>query len=160
MKRYENEYIDWWSNEELISKKKIIEEQSIQGYYKLNKTKVGTRTTAELLWELRNDPEGMALVWIGASMWDKLNSLPRHWRGEIFGRVNTLYTEVTSQLEDKNLYTWHHSSKDALPITLHDNVYTYEALTPSSYEHLVGISAIESMLTYSNWNIVRLISKK
>ncbi|WP_289142190.1 hypothetical protein [uncultured Brevibacillus sp.] len=152
-----NEHIDWWPNELLVKRRGAIEEQGIRGLYLWEKTRVGTRTTAELLWNLRDDPEGMFKVWVGASMWDKEKDLPEFWRGKIYRMVKILSDEVLEQLRGKNLFTWNHLSRGALPITVHDNWIINEALKPTNYEQLIGISSIESILTHANWTIVRLV---
>ncbi|WP_440272998.1 hypothetical protein [Ferdinandcohnia sp. SAFN-114] len=100
-----NEYIDWWDNEEIDLRKALIDKHGTQGLYYWEKTKAGTRTTAELLWNHRDDPEGMALTWIAASMWDKSKDLPEHWRGESYRRIALLLGESINLLKQKGQFT-------------------------------------------------------
>lgn len=157
---YDNEYIDWWSNNQLDRNLEILKERGTRGLYNLSKTKKGTRTTAELLWEFRDDPETRALIWIAASMWDNLKYLPNEWRGNTFEKTSLLLQEIEVNLKNKGYTCWHHSCKDALPIKLQLDPNLHDALLPQTYEHLIGLSALESAMVYSNWTIVRLIVKE
>lgn len=46
-----NEYIDWWPNESLDRRVAGVKRDGVQSIYRWEKSKAGTRTTAELLWE-------------------------------------------------------------------------------------------------------------
>lgn len=155
----DDEYIDWWRNDEFDKRKKAVEKYGAKGVYQWGKTNSGTRTTASLLWDLKDDPEGMALTWIAASMWDKSKDLPYEWRGELALRVQKLLNVTRELLANKSPYSWFHSAKGALPVKIHNNPYMDDILIPNKYSHLVVIAAMENVISHSNHTIVRITAK-
>lgn len=154
-----NEFIDWWPNDELTSNRKIIEEKGVDGLNKIGKRFQGTLDTANLLMEFRNEPEKLALVWIAASMFEKLKHFPKSWYGEMPNKVENLFGKVVNGLGYGKGDIWSHRTRDILPVALNNNWYFHEILTPTKYKHLISIAALESSLSYSNWTIVKIKAK-
>lgn len=151
--------IDWWPISEIEKRKKEIEDdQSRIIGFGLNK---GTKHTMELLYELRDNPEGIAAVWIGVCLKDKEDNYPKAWRGEMAQIVDYTYGEVIRKLDKLNVYTWHHAMREAIPIDLFRG-WTYmlgEDYRPASFESLMTWIALESVLTCTTWTIVRVYDK-
>ena len=55
--------IDWWPMERIDNRRSVLQQYGIFGRGWEIEINTGTRTTADMLWELRINPEGMAAVW-------------------------------------------------------------------------------------------------
>lgn len=151
--------IDWWPTSEVEKWGSQIQAgaDAIVGY-KLSK---GTQHTMELLYELRNNPEGLAAVWIGASLKDKIDDFPETWRGVMSRVVQHIFHEALKKLDKLNACRWHHAMRNALPIDLFRG-WTYpigEDYKPSSFESLMSWVALESVMVRTTWTIVRIFDK-
>ena len=135
-----------------------VKRDGVQSICRWEKSRAGTRTTAELLWELRNDPKGMAMAWIGAALFDKRNRVPDSWRGETYRLVDTMYRTVLSGLTNRGFREWHHASRDALPVSITDIWGLEEAIRASNVEQVLAVIAVDTVIARTTWTVVRLFA--
>ncbi|WP_156185549.1 hypothetical protein [Bacillus sp. FJAT-27916] len=147
-------YIDgvtWWPSIKLDERKKALEE-NFRNIELFDETRKGIRKTANMLWEVRNDPEGIALVWIAASLWNK--------RERMSLKVDEMLKIALKELADRyEIQCWHNLSKTVLPICLDKELRLFDVkLGEMEMYSLISMAVIESSLMNSNYTIVHLYS--
>lgn len=151
------EGVDWWPIETFDERKSIIKQNFYLKYWKLN---VGTHKTAELLYELRNNPEGMAAVWIGAFLYDKIKNHPPEWRGHVYNCIGSAMRVVRKKIEGFGFVAWPPRSTQPLPVTIMNDYDLISVMNPNSYTSLMGLAAIENVLTRTTWVLIHYDSRE
>ena len=145
------EGVTWWPSEELKGNKQLLE-KDFSNIQFINEPNSGQRKTVELLWQVKEDPEGIALAWIAASMWNK--------RGIRSSVVSKILAVTLSELQSRYKFSkWHHLSKKVLPISLDKELNLFDVkLGEMELYSLISMAAIESSLINSHYTIVHLYS--
>jgi hypothetical protein len=145
---------DWWPQDARDTR---IEKLTTMGPYGATfwNTKAGTFTTADLLWKAQGDPEKLSAIWIAASLWDKINSRCESWFGGPMRLARELFILASRQF--KELGSWHHSSRSALPQCILDDYAIGQILVPQSADQLLRVVALEAGLVKSRWMLVRVL---
>lgn len=140
---YQRAPVDWWPKTELEARLK----SSPQTVWP--KTMAGTIHTAELLWEARDDVQRQQASFIAASLWDKKNCVPEHWRGEPYHLVEQTLRTLTDELE---ITRWYHSCREALPWSMDVSRLS----PPDSIYELLAIVVVEYVVVQANWQLIKL----
>jgi len=151
--RIGDEVIDWWPTQTMQERRMWLTQLAAYGAQWV--TKKGTLHTAELLFQSRHNPEAVAAVLIGASLWDKEKELREEWRGRIARLIHSVQAVIHEQFSTLELPFWHHASRTALPCTIIQGEFA-RALQPVNFEDLIHIAIIESRLALSLWTLVRV----
>ena len=113
----------------------------------------GTLTTAKNLVNAADDQELTAGIWVYATTFDFLESLPENWRGDPYRILRRIYNAAHFYIKDKIEFKWHHAMRSLVP-----NVFfSYSFLadyTPTSLMSILEVIAINALLITSNYKIV------
>lgn len=134
--------VDWWP------KSQLKERLNPPPRSVWSSSMAGTIHTAELIWSSRGDVQRQQAILIAASLWDKKNGVPDHWRGSAFDLLRGTFYTLTAELK---IDRWYHSCREALPWSLNPVHLT----TPHSVDDLLGIAAIEYAVIKANWQVVK-----
>lgn len=145
--------VDWWPKNQINERR----EPSPPGYISTGNTKRGTLHTATLLWNAKGDLEKQHAIYILASLWDKEKNLPGGWRGDVYHLVAKVSECIRKRFPD--LSRWHHSSKDALPLSLVRYGPGDKMLVPGGLEDLIYIAGVEAVLVDANWQLIEYVSE-
>jgi hypothetical protein len=154
--RIADEVLDWWPEDKLFDRRQALADL---GWYGAQwHVRQGTLHTVSLLFKCREDPEALAAVLIGASLWDKRKDLPEVWRGRIYRLIDEMALLIHGNngvFEQKGLPVWHHASREALPFNIVDEEFA-QSLQPKGFRDLTHIAVIEASLSLSLWTLVRV----
>lgn len=143
---------DWWPKTDLAQRRIAVEQPLSFMYWE---TRRGTIHTVELLWNARNTIEEQHAILMLASLWDKRARLPRTWRGNVNRMVQAIEQGIRTQFPD--LERWHHASREALPVSLTEHVYTDRMLVPEDQDEVMFVAALEAALAVANWQLVEYL---
>lgn len=147
--------VDWWPAEQVSRRRSALSRGgSLGAYWRPRK---GTLHTAELLYECKDNLELQVAVLIAASAWDKRNTLPYSWRGDVSRLLQQVLEVILdrpdSPFRQHHLPAWHHRMRDALPMTIINEEFA-ECTRPRNYKDFVHIAFIESILATTIWTLV------
>lgn len=72
--------------------------------------------------------------------------MPQSWNGEGARLLTAAYFTILDKIREFGFEQWHHASRDALPLSIIDYNISID-LKPTSFESLMSIAAIESILS-------------
>jgi hypothetical protein len=99
--------VDWWPLHEVESR--IAELRGEQWTMRWESRK-GRQQTAEMLWDERTNPQGVAAIWIFAFL--------HEWDREVFEFDIVRALQTVMYAAPRNCDTWHHAMKNVAPWTL------------------------------------------
>jgi len=110
-------------------------------------------TTAKNLLKAIDAPELTAGVWIYATTFDFIKSLPENWRGASYRLMDEINIAAYFYIRDKIACDWHHAMRSLVP-----NVFfTYSFMkdyTPTSLKSILEVTAINTQLITNNYKMV------
>ena len=148
--------LDWWPKKVVQERAaSLLESNYVYVYWE---TKKGTLHTVQELYKNRDSLERQSAIWIMASIWDKEKRFPDDWKGGTFQLLEDLFILIRQTFPE--ISAWYHACRDALPISIGTYYPACDFIHPKTYRHLVYLSAIETSIILSNWQLVRFIPKQ
>jgi hypothetical protein len=148
---------DWWPRQSVTKRRSALQQNGILGVYW--NTPKAMLHTADVLAEHRDNPEAVAAIMVGGSLWTIEKHLPPAWHGRAFELLHTVQREVMyspgSPFKRFEIPVWHHAMREALPISIIDHA-TSEFMLPRSAADIVHIAYLDSLLSTSVWTIVNV----
>jgi len=113
----------------------------------------GTLTTARNIMKSIEEPELTAGIWIYATTFDFIESLPENWYGDTYRLIEKVNNAAFFYIKDKVDYNWHHAMRSLVP----EVFFTYSFkndFIPTSLKSILEIIAINTLLVTSSYKIV------
>ncbi|MFF0828152.1 hypothetical protein ACFYU8_14835 [Brevibacillus sp. NPDC003359] len=144
-----NEIIDWWSND---TKQNKIDLLSNYGLLGVNwRLPTGLKRTVEMMWDHKDNHEDIALIWLASSLNEISTYFPHHWQGNgTYLFVKQVLNEIYREMRERNIWTWHGSVRNFLPITIEKSIFS----TPSNLSSLVQIATLDCITVRNSWTLV------
>lgn len=153
--RNNGNFLYWLQIEELEQTIEEIPQNGLPEDY----NKKACTNTAKMLFENQDNPEALALIWIGAFLllYDKdslyKQILFRNLNRSCFKELKTL---VLKKMKELGLETWSLHTKYPVPSSLIDNEYLEAILSPTNVEELICMIALEASFLRTRWQLVAI----
>lgn len=146
-------FINWWEIDEIENEINALKKSGFSSTWR-----TGHITTAKMLWESKADPEGIALIWIGASLIGMKSGDLNLGREK--GRVRMeLFSTVISRMREKNMDIWNSHIKYPLPNSIFNDYYLTRSIKPESVEGFISFLALESIIIRTTFQLAHIIPK-
>jgi len=99
--------------------------------------------------------EKQTAVLILASLDVKMKDVPEEWRGNNYRLMEGITRTITQAFPEIPL--WHHTSRDALPVTIGRYFPACDFIRPKNEEEMLYHFAVEASLSLGNWQLVRYV---
>ena len=150
----DSEIIDWYPSNKVEERIQMLEKHGKIGW--IWKTAPGLLRTAEILWEVKDDEEKVAMTWIAASLEEILQFFPEHWRrAGAYSSIMKVSNVVQNEKNIKNVGGWHGKTKNFLPVSVEKHIYSF----PESIDNLVHITVLDYLVNINSWSLVYITSK-
>jgi hypothetical protein len=148
------EVVDWWPTHEIEARRARLRDEGRIGV--TWETRRGVVTTAEMLRNVGEAPEHLAMVWLAACLWE----LEDAYLGEqpAPGLRRTLHDcKLTAVRAARGLDVgdWYHSCKQLLPARALTGRLG-NMLHPTSPADLVELARLQALAVMASWTIVRV----
>ncbi|SDJ87471.1 hypothetical protein [Paenibacillus naphthalenovorans] len=145
--------IDWYPSNKVEERIQMLEQYGIIGCNW--KTTTGLIRTAEILWEVKDDEEKVAMTWIAASLNEILQFFPEQWRREgAYSSITKVCNVVQSEMNIKNVGGWHGRTKNFLPVSVDKHIYSF----PDNINNLIHIAVLDYLVNVNSWSLVYITS--
>lgn len=135
----ERYYIDWVPKKDVENEIKVITQDPLQTVWR-----TGHITTAKMLWDHKDNPEAMALIWIGAAIRSMDNG--SFIRGQMFDKLININKVVLDKMHEMSLEIWNANIKYPLPVSICNNGSYQDLFDPSSTEDLLNLIFLEAII--------------